>query len=327
MGLLPSNLPLEGARIESLAPGRSPGELLYTIRVGTLGGLFSYDASLGRESRIQHGRERRISALSRPGPDGSFACSVPSANGSRHLALLRGDGYDEEEITEGDSIDEAPSWSQKGRALVFQSAGIARSREGYVAGIGPYTIQRLDLDTGRLEDLLRDDGHDLLHPRENEDGSLIFIRRSRRSGAVGSLRSLVGFMSIPFRLVQAVFQWLSFFTLRYTGRPLVTEEGRRVEGDAAREIAMWRRMMDLARSSREAQERERLVENASRSRLVHRSADGKETVLAARVLCFDVGKDGGVLFSTESGIFCLAPDGRRDTVVTGVHAEAVVSLS
>jgi hypothetical protein len=100
-----------GASLESLAPGRTAGEILYTLRIGALGGLFCYDSSLDRESRIHHGRENRISDLSRPGPDGSVACSVHSANGARHLAPLRGDGFDEKEVTEGDSRDEAPSWS------------------------------------------------------------------------------------------------------------------------------------------------------------------------------------------------------------------------
>jgi len=329
-GLAQELSPSPGARIESLAPGRGSGEILFTLRVGDLGGLFCYDTSLRRENRIHHGRESRISDLSRPGPDGSIPCSLPSANGSRHLGLLRGDGYDLEEITEGDSLDLSPSWSGRGQALVFQSAGIARGPDGHILGVSPYSIQRLDLATGELKELLREDRYDLLFPREASDGSLTFVRR--RHGPRGwslwrFLKSIAAIVLLPFRLLHAVFQWLNFFTIRYTGKPLTTEDGRQHHSDQAREVMAWRHIIENARKSGQAQTRQRVADLASDSRLVQRSPDGKETILAEGVLYFDVGSDGEVVYATQGDVFRITPDGRRHVVTTGALAEAVVCLT
>jgi hypothetical protein len=322
--------PSPGARIESLAPGRRPGEILFTLRVGQLGGLFSYDWSVGRESRIHHGRETRITDLSRPGPDGNVACSVSSANGSRHLALLKGDGYDLEEITEGDSLDAAPSFSADGGAIVFQSAGIARGPDGHILGVSPWAICRLDLATGELDDLLREDRCDLLYPHEAADGSLTFVRR--RHGARGPslrryLKWVVGLVLLPVRLLKAVFQWLNFFTIRYTGNPLTTGDGHKVDSEQAREMLALKQMMDTARREGEARSREHLAEVASESRLVRRSKEGEETLLASGVLFYDVGSDGEIVYTTGTEVFRITPDGRRHEVATGVYAEGIVSLT
>jgi hypothetical protein len=54
------------------------------------------------------------------------ACSQRFSNGTASIAICK--GADLQVATEGDAVDEAPSWLPgKDRQLVFQSAGIARN--------------------------------------------------------------------------------------------------------------------------------------------------------------------------------------------------------
>jgi hypothetical protein len=68
-----------------------------------------------------------------------------------NIAVLQVEGTDFSETTDGDSFDLAPRWVPgTRRRLVFQSAGVGRDGAGRFAGVGPFSIQELDLDSGDM---------------------------------------------------------------------------------------------------------------------------------------------------------------------------------
>ena len=93
------------------------------------------------------------------------------------------------------------------RRIVFQSAGVGRNVAGRFAGLGPCTIQELDVASGELNEVASETGRDLLQPRQTEDGTLYYIRKPYESGVpeaslLGSLKDAALF---PFRMTLAVF--------------------------------------------------------------------------------------------------------------------------
>ena len=79
-------------------------------------------------------------------------------------------GTDFRELTEGDSFDQLPRWVPgPKRRIVFQSAGVGRDSAGRFAGLGPCSIQQLDVDSGDLQEIASESGRDLLQPRQAED--------------------------------------------------------------------------------------------------------------------------------------------------------------
>jgi hypothetical protein len=95
-----------------------------------------------------------------------------------NIAVLPMQGTEFSEVTEGDSFDQLPHWVPgPKRQIVFQSAGLDRDAGWRFAGLGPCAIQRLDLDSGDLEEIASESGRDLLQPRQAQDGSLYFIRK------------------------------------------------------------------------------------------------------------------------------------------------------
>ena len=62
---------------------------------------------------------------------GTLAFTVHSPNGTSHIATMSAAGRGIKDITEGDAVDEAPSWIPgSGNAILFQSAGVGPNQIG-----------------------------------------------------------------------------------------------------------------------------------------------------------------------------------------------------
>lgn len=204
------------------------GALLYSMETDAVSGSFLLDTA-GRETRLFHTADFRVrhAALH---PDGATLAATAFHKGSMqsNIAILPLHGTDFAEVTEGDSFDQVPRWVPgTGRRIVFQSAGIGRNAAGHFAGLGPCTIQRLDLDSGELEEIASEAGHDLLQPRQTKDGTLYYIRKPYESGIPKAtlLSSMKDATLFPFRMARAIIQYFNIFSMMYTGKPLVTNKG------------------------------------------------------------------------------------------------------
>jgi hypothetical protein len=315
-----------GLSLTGLSPGREPGELLYSLETKDIAGVFALREGGEHEQRLFHGNERRVRHLStRPGL-GRIACSTRHASGTAGIALMNADGSDLTEVTEGDSVDEAPAFVPGDpETLVFQSAGIGRDGEGRYLTLGPSAVKRLRLATGDIETVAESPEHDFLGPRVAPDGSLLYIRRPYRGAHRFSLpAALKDLLLLPARLVMAIFHWLNFFSVRYSGKPLTTAGGPRREGADIRQMMIWGNLVDAEQAAREAaargEESPGLVP-ASWELVRHGAAP---EVLARSVLSFDVGGDGAVVFSNGSAVFLLEASGPHRLVADSTIEQVVI---
>ncbi|MGH7284478.1 MAG: hypothetical protein ACRELY_23385, partial [Polyangiaceae bacterium] len=232
-------------------------------------------------------------------------------------------------VTEGDTIDLCPRWVPASpRNLVFQSAGLGRDAAGAFAGVGPFGIQELDVESGDLAPRAEDPERDFLEPKVDDDGALYFIARpySGQAKPPSFFRMLLDMLLFPFRLFAALFGFLNFFTVRYNGKPLDTS------GSARSRTADTRRMMELGnivdadRAARralesESDDREDKGSVPSSWQLVKKDGE-REEVIAKRVMTFDLLPDGGIVYSGGKGIFVRDKSGK----VTKVSDEKAVTL-
>ncbi|MGA1841028.1 MAG: TolB family protein [bacterium] len=140
-------------RIHVSGVSRSPEKekLFFVLQSNNIGGLFLYDLSKNNEKRLFHKENFRARDLNLHPTFKLITCSQYFQNGTANIIIMNEDGRDLQAITEGDSFDEAPSWIPGNkRQIVFQSAGVARNEQGYAIGIGPFTIQKIDLENGNL---------------------------------------------------------------------------------------------------------------------------------------------------------------------------------
>ena len=207
---------------------------------------------------------------------------------------------------------------------MFQSAAIGRDQNGFAVAQGPFAIQRLNLDAGEIKTLAEDPQHDLLTPQLDAAGALYYIRKPYLNPRqpLSLSRAALDFVLVPFRLLYAVFQYLNFFTTRYTGNTLTRAGGARQKNADIRQMMVWGNLIEAGRANGTGEPAPALV--PKNWELVRQSPDGKIEVLARQVISFDLYPDGSVLYSNGSAVYhqpasgpaiVLAKDGLIDQVI------------
>jgi dipeptidyl aminopeptidase/acylaminoacyl peptidase len=309
--------------ITSLTPGTRPGEVLYTLDTEGRTALCLFAVEDASERRLLHGSEVRIRDVRAAPGRPQIACSVLHADGRASLALMDQDGRDLREVTEGDAHDRFPSWAPgPGARLVYQSASVGRDGAGRFAAYGANEVHLLDLESGALETLATDPDHDFLSPRLDAQGNLYCVRRPRPKGGASFGTMLLDIVLIPARLLFAVFQYLNFFSARYTGKPLTTAGARQKAATDVRQMMVWSNLMEAEQGGPD--EPQPAVPKSWQ--LVRIRKGERPQTMAEGVSAFDVADDGSILYSTGSAIHCAGPDGRHQHLVGGEQVEALVAL-
>jgi hypothetical protein len=127
---------------------------------------------------------------------------------------------------------------------VYQSASLGRDSAGRPSALGPSEVHLLDQESGVLETLASEPGSDFVCPQLDPHGTLCCIRRPHHAAGGGSFfGALLAIVLVPARLLFAVFQYLNFFSARYTGKPLLTA-GARQKGADIRQMMQWSNLME-----------------------------------------------------------------------------------
>jgi hypothetical protein len=304
--------------------------LLYSLETDAVSGIFSVDAS-GFEQRLFHTADFRIRQIALHSDAHTLAATLFHSNLRSNIAVLQVEGTEFHEATEGDSFDQLPRWVPgPGRKIVFQSAGVGRDAGGRFAGLGPFSIQELDVDSGELECIAEEDGRDLLMPQKSADGALHYVRRpyERGKAKVSPLGALKDTALFPFRMAQAVFEYFNTFSKMYTGKPLITAKGAAQRPMDPRQMLIHGNLVSAEMAAREGApgdvDAPALV--PSSWELVRRQRSGATEVLAKSVLSFDLAADGSILYSNGSAVRRMARDGRSERLLVGEMIEQVVLL-
>lgn len=314
--------------ITAVTAGDADNELLFALGANDIGGLFVHNLEDQAERRLVHKQDFRIRDLTRhPEIEDLVACSHYLEDGSASIGLVR--KYNVMHVTEGDSIDEAPSWIPGNhRRLLFQSAGIGRGNGGYVIGWGPFVIQKLDLDRGAMETLKENPKFDFLLPRMDKYGNLYFIRRpyvgtQRRNSWSQRLNDIVLF---PFRILRMLFDFLNFQSMMYSRKPLTTSGGPQLEGEDIKTVFLRGRRIDVEKALQQAKRNDDAPALVPKSwELVKRTETGEETVLAKHVAAYDVNTEGELIYSNGTAIYQLT-HGKPELLVKGQLIDGVFVL-
>lgn len=298
----------------AVARGRTPKEILYTLRTPAVGGLFALDLATHEEARVFHGTGHDFQGLSSSEYHSVLATATMQGKMRRGIAVMKDDGSELAVITEGDSFDDDPSWvpvppvdGKCVHELVYSSAGIGRDEAGQFGGLGPRSVVLLDAEHGSMRTLAEDPAFDYVNPRMTKDGTLFCIRRPyvspfERPSATASVKDAA---LLPFRLGTAVFNYLDYFSMRYTGKPLASS------GAARDKAADARRMLELGNLGRGVANVERgLTDDTPRDvrvptswALVEVRPRGKPEVVAERVAAFDMAPSGALVLTDGASLF------------------------
>lgn len=314
--------------ITAVTGGDERNELLFALGANDIGGLFVHNLEDQGEKRLIHKQDLRIRDLTRhPELEDLVACSHYLPDGTASLGLVR--KYNVFHITEGDSIDEAPSWIPgKQRRLLFQSAGVGRGNSGYVIGWGPFTIQKLDVDNGHMQTLKESPHHDFLLPRMDKHGNLYFIKRpylgmGRRVSLFQRLNDII---LLPFRLLRTFYDYLNFQSLIYSRKPLTTSSGSQIEGEDIKTLFLRGRRIDVQKVLRQANRKDETPPLVPKTwELVKRNPSGTETIIAKNVAAYDVNTDGELIYSNGTAIYWLQNE-KSQLLIKGQLVDGVFIL-
>ncbi|MCP4353776.1 MAG: hypothetical protein GY795_50660 [Desulfobacterales bacterium] len=297
--------------VTSVTRSREKERLYFILESETVGGLFTYNYATDEENRLFHRNNFYAKDLDLNLETEQLVCSQMFPDGTSNIVMMNGDGSELRGITEGDSVDEAPSWIPGNqRRILFQSSGIARNKEGYIVGTGAASIQAIDLDNDRLTGVLEDNKYDFLQPRISPDGYLYYIRRPYEVSRYNDKTAIFDFFLLPFRLLRALFHYLNFFSLVYSQKPLTTASGPKTKGDDIKTIMLKGKIIDAEKALRKGTKIMGVPSLVPPSwELVRRSQDSSEKVVARNVAAFDISSDGTVAYSNGCGIFSLDSHG------------------
>lgn len=298
----------------SLAAGQTSDEFLYTLRTDHLCAICAVRGEAAEEKRIWNDHTKRLAHLHIHPFTGQIAGSSEKSNGCAHIVIRSSEDNALSEVTEGDSFDTAPCWIPEEKpGLVFQSAGIGRTKDGHYGGLGPFTIQQLDVESGELITLANDPKFDFLTPRVTQDRTLYYIKRPYKGTEQPSfLDHVKDFLLFPFRLGRAFFGFLNFFSIMYSGRQLRTIKTADAKPLPLPQMILWGNIVKAQQADAD-NPNPGLVPDTWQ--LARKRPQGKEEIVETGVACFDVTDEGRLLFSNGRRITEWMP-GKAKTQLT-----------
>lgn len=314
--------------VTGISRGTHSGQLLYSLATDEVTGVFALSNQGAEERRLFHTADFRVSQLSAHPTEDRVACVVQHRD-ICNIATMRGDGLELTDVTQGDSIDRAPSWVPGSpQQLIYQSSGIARNGQGVYSGLAAARIERLDLESGEVLTILQDETHDFLDPRMDAGGNLYCVRKPYHSlrPRFNPVRALLDLVLFPFRLLFAFFQFMNFFTMRYTGKTLVTSGNVRQKQADLRQMMMLGNLMQAQQEAAHESEHDRDGLVAKSWELIKKSPGGEIQVIEKGVLSFDLCDDGSIVFTDGSHVYLLQTDGKKEELVKDSLISQVVAL-
>ena len=278
---------------------KDPNTLYYLITNNSVTGLFKYQMDQDYEQRLFHKNDFVSFGIDYCQKTDRFVTALLKDDASVDLELLDSDGQYIETVTSGDSKDSNPSFSaQDPDEILYQSAGIARNDAGFVFAHGPESINKINIKTGQITELLSDDRNDFLLPRQDAQGNLYCIRRPyQRFGYQSPLRIIWDIITFPVRFVIAIVSFLNVFTKLFDGRPPqalgpgvgppATEKHVRVLGQT----------IQLAKIQRDARYTREPSLVPGSWQLVRFNEKGQKQVIANKVSYFDIDPDGSIHYT------------------------------
>lgn len=301
-------------QVSGMTMGGESGKIYYLLAMDATGGLFTHDLRSGSEKRLFHRQNFRARDLDWNEQHRLLTCSQSFDNGTANIIITNDEGRESRQLTEGDSVDEAPSWARGGgKKLVFQSAGVARNADGYYQGLGPFAVQELDLERQTLRTLVEDEGYDYLLPHMKADSTLYYIRRPYEimgKKPLSFFEFLKDFLLVPFRLLRSLFHFLDFFSRTFSQKPLTTASGPKTQGDDEQKIELRGRMIEAQNGrNRDKMKNQDLSLVPDSWELVERAPSGETSILAKGVVSFDLAEDGSLIHTDGRRVYKIDPQG------------------
>ena len=250
---------------------------------------------------------------------------------TRSLAVFELSTGSFNELTEGDTREDFPSFSKKYNRIMFSSSGLARYPNG-VAVAGPYAAMAFDIDKGEMEELFSDSRFDFIRVKEDSSGNIYCIKRPY--GGEKNENIFLDILLFPWRMIKAIFGFFNFFAIMFGGQSLrsnkdpQTSANMKMKQKSEREMFIDGNVINAEQAyNLNKQKGEKFPGLIPHSwELIKIDCyDGGHTCLKKGVLDYTVCEDGSILYSNGHAIIKLS-DGKEELVEKCRLASNIVEL-
>lgn len=291
---------------------------LYAVNSDGVGGLYiiTPDSPDEPERLILSRNNTTIDTLSIK--DGKCAASIGGIGDEAHLTIITLPDGRYEELTDGDTREEYPSFSCARNGIYFSAVGFARNQTGALVAFSPRGIGFYDLGKREIEDVLESDKSDFLRPRDDENGNLYYIKRPYGTKS-SNTDILIDILMFPIRIIKGIGGFLNAFTTLFGGESLRTNSANRAEK------AKQKSEKELFIDGNKINAEKAIKENAQRGEkypgiiphsweLIKKTPDGTETVIYRGVLDYALCKDSSVIVSNGRALLRCTADGNQELI-------------
>ena len=208
-------------RINGVYMTSDEAEAVYSFTVNQTSGIYKmrFDDEKAAEVHIINSIEYEFSGGCLDCASEMLAISVKRNFCNSDIALFDMKSGDYKVITDGDTLDEDPFISPKDANIVyFSSRGTGRDGGGNFAGFSPAAICKLDIAALTVDEVAVSEKYGYIKPVFH-GGKLYAIRiPAKEKGA----NPLIEIALIPFRIIQAIANFINVFVTFFTGKSLAS---------------------------------------------------------------------------------------------------------
>lgn len=221
------------AAVHGVALTEDENRIVYAFSVNKSSGIYSklLDDEAKTEAHIVSANDVEFTSISY-NSDGAMLASVQTDSITSQIAVFDKGSGDYKSITDGDSLDENPSFDHTGKCVLFNSYGVGRDASRNFVEYTPSEIYKINLSTLQVEVLAFSYKHSYIKPLSDSKGNVYCIRKP---GSEKTKKNpLIEILMIPVRIVQGIVGFISAFVMCFSGKPLVSgQSGRSAAGGGA----------------------------------------------------------------------------------------------
>ena len=308
-------------------------EILYTLNIESNTGLHIKNILDEKEpeSFIIRKNHMNIFTLDYQTTTGRIAVCASNESSAINLAIFNDKNTDYQFITEGDCLDQNPTWSKTHPDTVYyDSCGIARDNSETFIGFGPRSVYKLNINTGDLTEIITDEKLDFIKPQEDQEGNLYYLKKPYKSLYSKEPTSLKDIIMMPVKLAKAIFGWLNFFTQRYAGQSLKTSgsnPAKNKEKDP-QELFVEGNLINVLKEQKENEKQgEQYPGFAPKNwELIKKTIDGNETVIKTGLLDYHLCENGDIIYSNGNYLIKLTNDGTEKMLTKTKMATSIITI-
>lgn len=303
------------------------GRLIYSVLTGEVGGLY-YKSENGDENHIT--AAQNFQPFEMDCHDGKLAISVEYGGGTRHISVYDLSSGNMTELTDGDTLEECPCWSETGKELYFSTAGIGRNRDGIAAAVSPRGISVYSFEKNEMTELCGAEDLDYICPRIGKDGAIYYIKRPYKSGDDGNF--WLDFLLFPVRIIKAIGGFLNAFSIMFGGESL-SSDGKsfhnplKAKQKDDKELFIAGNVINAEKSEKEnrkhGDKNPGIIPHSWQ--LVRRNHLGEEEVVRKGVMDYSFTADGSLIVSDGKHLLKLS-EGKEEILCKCRLAQNIVAI-